>query len=100
MVHAGLLGKKVEPGPNSESLHPPVEIHRNDVGRWEAILQPGEEGKWIDGNRGLQRTSFDARAGGRDFSLGLAEARHNVAVLGAPYLSASKWRVVAVSELE
>ena len=71
MVHAGLLGKKVEPGPNSESLHPPVEIHRNDVGRWEAILQPDEEGKWIDGNRGLQRASFDARAGGRDFSLEL-----------------------------
>lgn len=100
MVHAGFLGKKVEQGPNSESLHPPVEIHQNDVGRWEAILQPGEEGKWIDGNQGLQRATFDAWAEGRDSHLGLAEARHNVAVLRAPYLSESEWRVVAVSELE
>ena len=99
-VHAGLLGRKVEQGPIPESVRPPVEIHQNDAGRWEALLQPGEEGQWIDGIQGLQRATFSAWAEGRDSPFGLAEARHNVAVLRAAYLSASEGREVAVSELE
>ncbi|MDQ3854931.1 MAG: Gfo/Idh/MocA family oxidoreductase [Chloroflexota bacterium] len=76
----------------------PVEIHENSVGEWRPLLT-AEEGQ---GNTfvGALRDIFTAWAEGRDAPTGFREARHNLAILRAAYLSSERGEAVHLSELE
>ncbi len=78
----------------------PAEIHENSVGEWRSLVSPEEAGQWTDAFYGALRDILAAWADGRNAPTGFKEARHNLAILQAAYLSSKRSQAVELTELE
>lgn len=78
----------------------PTEIHENSAGEWKPLLSADEARPWSSAFVGVWNDTFVAWEREEAAPTGLREARHNLAILRAAYLSSERGEAVQLSELE
>ncbi len=79
---------------------PPVEIFERVTDGWRPLPLASEEMDWWIGMRRIYERTLDAWDAAEEAPIGVAAARHNIAVIEAIYASAAREAVVDLAELE
>jgi predicted dehydrogenase len=81
-------------------VSPPVEIFENAADSWRPLPTASEEMDWWIGMRRIYERTLDAWDAAEEAPVGVAAARHNIAVIEAIYSSGAREAVVDLAELE